>query len=185
MDNTFFLTHPDHDDRIFQKILIYKGQKLMLDEDLAELYGIETKALKRAVSRNRARFPEDFLVEITPTELKDLRYQFGTSKRGGNRYTSFAFTEQGVAMLSSVLGSEQAIQINILIMRVFAKMRSLVAGYSELLNRIEEIERSQSEHGDHISRIYELIREMLIPVCTERRPIGFGVSRESGGDSHE
>jgi hypothetical protein len=128
--------------QIENMIYMVRGQKVMLDSDLAELYGVETKALKRAVRRNLSRFPDDFMFEMTQDELENWRYQFGTSNREkmGIRIKPFVFTELGVAMLSSVLNSDQAIAVNISIMRIFAKLRSfllLEKGLTERMNSLE------------------------------------------------
>lgn len=125
---------------IKHKILEIRGQKVMLDSDLADLYQTTTKRLKEAVRRNSSRFPEDFMFELNKEEFVFLRTQFASSKRGGTRYMPFAFTEQGVAMLSSVLGSEKAIEINISIIRAFITLRQFTLDYNELKNRIENIE---------------------------------------------
>jgi hypothetical protein len=109
------------------KIVEIRGKKVMLDEDLAGLYGVATKSLNKAVKRNSERFPDDFMYRLTREEVRSLRFQTGTSKRGGRRYLPYAFTEQGVAMLSSVLHSKRAIQVNIAIMRVFVKLRDILS----------------------------------------------------------
>ncbi|MDP2162435.1 MAG: ORF6N domain-containing protein [Flavobacterium sp.] len=126
---------------IQQQIIELRGQKVMLDFHLANLYEIETKVLKQAVKRNINRFPNDFMFELTKEEFENLRSQFVTSKRGGIRYMPFAFTEQGVAMLSSVLNSEKAIAINIAIMRTFVSLRQFALNYKELNDKITEIEK--------------------------------------------
>jgi hypothetical protein len=126
---------------IQNKIFEIRGHKVMLDFDLALLYNVETKVLKQAVRRNSNRFPEDFMFELTEIEFGSLRSQFVTSKRGGVRYMPFAFTEQGIAMLSSVLNSEKAIEINISIIRAFVTIRQFTLTYSELKDRIIEIEK--------------------------------------------
>ena len=125
---------------IKNKIFDIRGQKVMLDFDLALLYNVESKRLKEAVRRNPNRFPEDFMFELTENEFNSLRSQFASSKRGGTRYTPFAFTEQGVAMLSSVINSEKAIEINISIIRAFVTIRQFTLTYSELKERITAIE---------------------------------------------
>jgi phage regulator Rha-like protein len=122
------------------KIYLIRDKKVMLDSDLAELYEVETKQLKRAVRRNIKRFPDDFMFELTENEFTNLRSQFGTSNWGGVRYSPMAFTEQGVAMLSSVLNSERAIMVNIAIIRVFTKMRELLSTHKEILQKLERIE---------------------------------------------
>ena len=125
---------------IKNKIFEIRGLKVMLDFDLALLYNVETKRLKEAVRRNINRFPEDFMFEITEIEFNSLRSQFATSNRGGNRYTPFAFTEQGIAMLSSVVNSEKAIAVNISIIRAFVTMRQFTLTYNELKDKITAIE---------------------------------------------
>ncbi|TDE03169.1 ORF6N domain-containing protein [Flavobacterium hiemivividum] len=125
---------------IKNKIFEIRGQKVMLDFDLAQLYETSTKVLKQAVRRNINRFPDDFMFELAPIELESLRSQIVTSNRGGLRYMPFAFTEQGVAMLSSVLNNEKAIEINIAIIRSFVSLRKFALNYEELTKRLTEIE---------------------------------------------
>ena len=136
----------------------------MLDADLAELYEVETKALNRAVKRNRERFPADFMFRLTGEEAEILRCQFGTSSdedgHGGRRYLPYAFTEHGVAMLSSVLRSKRAVQINILIVRAFVKMREMLATHKELAHKMEELERNQKEQAAHIEAIYNMLDQL-------------------------
>jgi hypothetical protein len=130
---------------INNKIYVIRHQKVMLDFDLAFLYQIETKVLKQAVRRNIERFPEDFMFELTKEEFDNLRSQFVTSSYGGTRYMPFAFTEQGVAMLSSVLNSKKAIEINIAIMRTFVVLRNSILSLEEITNRVSEIEQKFPE----------------------------------------
>ena len=131
----------------------------MLDSDLAELYDVETKQLKRAVRRNIKRFPEDFMFELLDTEFLNLRSQFGTSNWGGIRYVPMAFTEQGVAMLSSVLSSERAITVNILIIRIFTKMRAILSTHNEILEKLEQLEKKNIEQDDKIMLIFEYLKQ--------------------------
>jgi hypothetical protein len=140
--------------------LIYfiRGQKVMLDEDLSKLYGVPTKALNQAVRRNRRRFPEDFMFQLTGEELKILRSQFVTSRWGGRRYRPLAFTEQGVSMLSSVLNSEKAIGVNITIMRAFVRIRQMVSLNRALAKRLAAIERRLTGYGHDIRTIYRIIQ---------------------------
>jgi ORF6N domain len=167
-------------EKITNAIYLVRGQKVMMDSELAEMYGVETKALKRAVRRNIDRFPEDFMFELSDDEWENLRNQFGTSSAwGGTRYPPFVFTEQGVAMLSSVLNSPTAIQVNISIMRVFVKMRQWAANYNDLLQKIEEMQTTQGEQNEHIANIYRIIEELVRPALTERQPIGFKTKEES------
>ncbi|MCB2218945.1 MAG: ORF6N domain-containing protein [Bacteroidetes bacterium] len=160
---------------IADKILKIRNQKVLIDADLATLYGVTTKALKQQVRRNIERFPEDFMFELTKEEFEILRCQIGTSSWGGTRYSPMAFTEQGVAMLSSVLGSPTAVQVNIQIMRVFVKMRNLITRYEELLEKVEALEASALEQNEHIIQIYEVIKELVEPAYKNRQPIGYRV----------
>jgi hypothetical protein len=150
-------------ERIEKTILLIRGQKVMLDADLAELYGVETGALNRAVKRNIQRFPEDFMFQITIEEAERLRCQTGISKRGrgGRRYLPYVFTEQGVAMLSSVLISERAIQVNIAIMRVFVRLREMIATHKELAFKLVELEERLEKHDEQIQNIFEAIRQLM------------------------
>ena len=132
-------------ENISSKIFMIRGHKVMIDRDLADLYGVETRALKQAVRRNKERFPSDFMFILTNQEVRNLRCQIGTSNRGGLRYLPMAFTEQGVAMLSTVLNSRRAIKVNIQIMRTFSKLRSMLAGHKELEKKIDAMEEKYDE----------------------------------------
>jgi hypothetical protein len=140
-------------------------------------------ALKEAVKRNSDRFPEDFMFILTAKEFENLRSQFATSSWGGTRHPPMAFTEQGVAMLSSVLNSPRAIAINIQIMRVFVKMRQMIISYKDLLEKIEKLEASGLEQNKHIRNIYDLIKELLEPPVKKQRPIGFRIRSNKKGQS--
>lgn len=129
--------------------------------------------LNQAVKRNIDRFPEDFMFQLTEEEWKNLKSQNVTSSWGGRRTPPYMFTEQGVAMLSSILNSPQAIQVNISIMRVFVKMRQWATNYAELLKKIEELQKSEAAQNENIAHIYKIIEELLKPQLTERKPIGF------------
>lgn len=155
---------------ISHRICWLRGQKVLLDFDIANLYGIETKQLKRQVRRNMDRFPADFMFELTPEEWENLRCQSGTSSWGGARYAPFAFTEQGVAMLSSVIGSEQAIQVNIAIMRVFVQMRQMLEGNAELGRKIAHL---QEKYDGQFAMVFEAIQQLMQPEHPMREPIGF------------
>ncbi len=147
------------EEKIFNSIFVIRNQKAMLDSDLAKLYGVETKVLNQAVKRNIERFPNDFMFQLTQNEWKNLKSQIVTlSQWGGRRTSPYAFTEQGVAMLSSVLKSEQAI---IAIMRVFVKIRQYAVNYSELLAKIDELQKSDKEQNKHIAIIYKIIEELV------------------------
>jgi len=163
------------DELVINKIYFVRGQKVMLDNDLAVLYGVETKRLKEAVRRNIDRFPGDFMFELTQTEFESLRSQFATSKtgRGGARYLPMAFTEQGVAMLSSVLNSETAIRVNIQIIRVFTKMRELLLTHKDILLQLERMEKKLTGHDEDIALIFKYLKQLLTPPPTPRNKIGF------------
>lgn len=144
----------------------------MVDRDLALLYGVETKMFNRAVKRNLKRFPPDFMFQLTADETYVLRYQIGTSKkgRGGRRYLPYVFTEQGVAMLSSVLNSERAVLVNIEIMRAFVKLRQMLASNAELSRRLDELE---SKYDRHFKVVFDAIRKLMLPPVRDRKEIGF------------
>ena len=163
---------------IEQKIYLIRGQRIMLSHDLAELYGVKTKVLLQAVKRNMERFPDDFVYQLTNDEVTNLRSQFVTSRWGGHRYVPYAFTEQGVAMLSSVLRSKRAILVNIAIMRAFVKLREVMATHKELALKIEALERKYKYHDGEIRVIFEAIKKLLEPQPTPgKRRIGFTVDR--------
>lgn len=149
----------------------------MLDFHLAPLYQVATKNLNKAVARNGDRFPEDFMFELTKDEAEALRLRLGTSKvgRGGRRYLPHAFTEQGVAMLSSILKSRRAIQVNIAIMRAFVKLREILSTHKELALKLKQLEMKIERHDDEIQAIFEAIRQLMAPPPEKRkRRIGFG-----------
>ncbi len=145
----------------------------MLDFHLAELYGVETKALKRAVRRNSDRFPGDFCIELSGEEVENLKYHFGTSSWGGRRYPPYAFTEQGVAMLSSVLSSKRAVQVNVEIMRAFVRLREILSTHKDLARKLEELEK---KYDEQFRVVFEVIRQLMTPPePPPKRRIGFGV----------
>jgi phage regulator Rha-like protein len=157
-------------ERIYRSILLIRGHKIILDKDLAELYGVETKALTRAVRRNNERFPEDFMFRLTMQEFENLRRHFGTSSWGGRRYPPYAFTEQGVAMLSSVLRSKRAMAVNIAIMRTFVKLREILATNEALRRKIELMER---KYGEQFKLIFNVLSEMVMADSKPKSQIGF------------
>ena len=163
---------------IERRIYLIRGTKVMLDSDLADLYQVETKALNRAVRRNLDRFPEDFMFQLARVEADSLRCQTGTSNdgRGGRRYLPYVFTEHGVVMLSSVLNSERAVQMNVLIVRAFVKLREMLSTHKDLANKIEEIERQQQEHGRQLTAVYTMVRRLMEPPRKKKRQIGFRIS---------
>ena len=161
-------------ERIQQTILLLRGQRVILDRDLAKLYEVPTKTLKQAVKRNPGRFPEDFMFVLTPTEFADWRSQFVTSKadRMGLRYAPMAFTEQGVAMLSSVLNSERAVHVSIAIMRTFVRLREMIATNKDLARRLDDLEK---KYDTHFKVVFDAIRQLMAPPQKPRRSIGFKV----------
>ena len=163
--------------RIERAILILRGNKVLLDADLAALYEVPTKVLLQAVKRNLDRFPQDFMFQLSADEFEALRSQSVTSKnpgRGGRRYAPYAFTEQGVAMLSSVLNSPRAIAVNIEIMRAFVRLRELIASNKELAAKLDQLEKKVGSHDRAITEIMLAIRQLMAPPApTKKRRIGF------------
>jgi len=153
------------EERIEKAILLIRGHKVLLDSNLAELYGVETKNLNKAVQRNLERFPDDFMFQLTADEHAALRFQIGTSKtgRGGRRYLPYAFTEQGVAMLSSVLHSNRAVAVNIAIMRAFVRLREILSTHKDLAAKLEKMERKLGEHDEHFRVVFDAIRQLMAP----------------------
>ncbi len=156
---------------IATRILIVRGKRVMLDSDLAVLYEVKTKRLNEQVVRNRKRFPEDFMFQLTGEETDFLRSHFATSKRGGRRYLPYVFTQEGVAMLSSVLHSERAIMVNIQIMRAFAQLRRMLLANKDLKRKIEEMEK---KYDKQFVMVFQAIKQLLEPPpLKERKIIGF------------
>ncbi len=167
---------------IQQKIFLIRGHKVMLDKDLAQLYGVTTGNLNKAVNRNLNRFPDDFMFRLTKEEFKNLIFHFGTSNLksqnvisswGGTRKLPRAFTEQGVSMLSSVLRSKRAILVNIAIMRTFVKLREILSTHKELAHKLSQLERKIERHDEEIKTIFDAIRQLMAPPEKPRRQIGF------------
>jgi hypothetical protein len=163
-------------ERILSTIQLIRGQKVMLDADLGNLYGVETGALTRAVRRNIERFPEDFMFQLSKAEFDDLRRQSGTSSRwGGRRYPPYAFTEQGVAMLSSVLRSPRAVTTNIEIMRAFVHLRRILATHKDLADKLDELEK---RYDQQFRVVFDAIRQLMAPAS--RTPqIGFDAEKST------
>src|SRR4029453_1224274 len=162
---------------------MFREQRVMLDSDLANLYGVSTGHLNRAVKRNAGRFPSDFMFQLSAAEADFLKCQFGISKpgRGGRRRSRpFVFTEQGIAMLSSVLNSERAVRVNIAIMRAFVKLRQMLEINRELAQKFSELEQRVGKHDEEIAAILEAIRQLMSPPETPRREIGFHVRERAG-----
>jgi hypothetical protein len=157
---------------ISQKIFFVRETRIMLDADLAQLYGVATKNLNKAVKRNANRFPADFMFQLSPKEVDSLRFQFGTSNeaRGGRRYAPYAFTEQGVAMLSSVLRSSRAVQVNVAIMRTFVRLREMLSTHEELRRKIDAMEK---RYDARFQAVFQTIRQMLETPVPSKKPIGF------------
>ena len=155
---------------IERKIHLIRGRKVMLDRDLAELYNVATKILIQAVKRNIDRFPEDFMFQLNNQEVRILRSQIVTSSWGGRRYAPYVFTEQGVAMLSTVLNSDRAIEVNIQIMRTFVKLREMIASHKDLAKRLDELEK---KYDKQFKVVFDAIRQLMIPPEPKRKKIGF------------
>lgn len=163
------------DETVMSKIYVIRDQKVMLDRDLAELYGVETKVLKQAVRRNMLRFPEDFMFEMTKEELENWRSQFVTSKedRQGLRYMPFCFTEQGVTMLSCVLSSERAINVNIQIIRIYTRMREMLMAHKDAFMRVEQVEKQLMKHDQKIELLFAYLSKFIEKEAHPRTEIGF------------
>jgi phage regulator Rha-like protein len=164
-------------ERIAQLIFIIRGKKVMIDKDLAELYQVETRDMNKAVRRNIARFPTDFMFQLTEQEFENLMFQFGTSRWGGTRKLPYVFTEHGVVMLSSVLKSEKAIEMNISIVRAFIKLRELLATNKDLATRMDDLERHQKSHSQHLVNIYSTLKKLTSEPKKEEGKIGFNVEK--------
>jgi hypothetical protein len=163
-----------------QIIRVIRGEKVLLDFDLAPLYGVTTGNLNKAMRRNRERFPSDFMFQFTAAEAQSLIFQFGIAKgRGGRRHRPYAFTEQGVAMLSSVLNSSRAVKVNIAIMRAFVKLRQTLETNRELARKFDELERRVGKHDEKIDAILEAIRQLMAPPEKPKREIGFHVREQA------
>jgi hypothetical protein len=162
-------------ERIEKAILLVRGQKVLLDRDLAVLYGVETRVLNQAVRRNINRFPPDFMFELTREEIMRISQTVISSEIKYSKRVH-AFTEQGVAMLSSVLNSERAIEVNIAIMRVFVRLREMMATHKELAFKLIELEERLEGHDEQIQNIFEAIRQLMIPPDLPKKRIGFEVS---------
>ncbi len=178
------------DEFVMSRIHVIRGQKVMLDQDLAELYGVGTKVLKQQVRRNIDSFPEDFMFELTADEFEQLRSQIVTSSKGGTRYAPMAFTEHGVLMLSSVLKNARAREVNIQIMRLFVKMRELMLTHKDLLLELEKLRNSSKEHSGKIAVIFRYLKQMeqrqretelLDEIRRKPRPVvGYKTANEKG-----
>jgi hypothetical protein len=162
-----------------RKIYLIRGQKVMLDADLAELYGVETKILNKAVSRNADRFPDDFMFSLNAEEYDSLRFQIGTLKTGRGQHRKYlpnVFTEQGVAMLSSVLHSKQAAQVNIAIMRTFVKLREMISSHKDLARKLEDLEK---KYDMQFKVVFDVIRQLMATPEPKQKKVGFIVKERS------
>jgi hypothetical protein len=166
---------------IESKIYLLRGKKVMLDRDLATLYGVETRTLNQAVRRNINRFPEDFMSQLTTEEMENWKSQIVISNKEkmGLRKRPYAFTENGVAMLSSVLSSERAVEVNIQIMRTFTRLREMILTHKELAHKLAQLERKIGKHDDEIKTIFNAIRQLMVPPEPKKRKIGFRREHES------
>ena len=166
-------------EKITSKIFLIRKEKILLDSDLAELYGVETKVLIQSVKRNLKRFPSDFMFQLSRQEFKNLRSQFVTSSWGGRRYPPYAFTEQGVAMLSGILNSERAIEVNITIMRTFVQLRKFLLTNHKLAQKLKDLEKRTLIKFDkqqaQINLIFEAIQELIKEESKPKKPIGFTI----------
>lgn len=168
------------DELIVTKIMEFRGQKVMLDSDLAQMYGVETKVLNQAVKRNLKRFPGDFMFQLNEDEFTLLMSQFVTSSWGGRRKLPFVFTEQGVAMLSSVLSSDRAIEVNIRIIRIFTRLRTLLFSDAEFRLKLDQLERQVEQNSRDTTVIFDALRELILEKEeVPRQKIGYKVSPES------
>jgi hypothetical protein len=169
---------------IEKRILVVRQRQVMLDEDLADLYGVETKRLIEQVKRNIERFPEDFMFQLSKSEAAALRSQVATSNigRGGRRYAPYVFTEQGVAMLSGVLRSKRAVAVNIEVMRAFVELRRAATSYAAIEKRLEELERETGaklgQHDEQLSQIFKSLRQLISPPPRPKRRVGFGLPED-------
>ena len=177
LDSFFELTQFPTE-RIERSIFLIRGHKVLLDVHLAALYGVTTKRLNEQVRRNRSRFPEDFMFQLTPEEAASLRSQFATSNkgRGGRRYAPYAFTEQGVAMLSTVLNSERAIQVNIEIMRAFVRLRRMLASNAQMARKLVDLE---NKYDAQFKVVFDAIRQLMTPSEPKEKKIGFLVEEKA------
>jgi phage regulator Rha-like protein len=162
-------------ERIESRILLIRGHKVILDSDLAELYGVTTKRLNEQVKRNRERFPADFMFQLTSREATSLRSQIATSKqgRGGRRYRPYAFTEHGAIMAASVLNSQRAIEVSVYVVRAFVKLREMLRTHKELAQKLAELEKRIEGHDEEIIVLFEAIRQLMEPPEKTSKRIGF------------
>ena len=167
-------TIPVADEAIMNKIYVVRGQKVMIDRDLAELYGVETRRLKEQVNRNLNRFPDHYMFELTKEEYESLRSHFATLKQGSHaKYLPYAFTEHGVLMLANVLKSGRAIEMSIKVIDVFVKLREMLLTNKDILFKLEQLENKISGHDENIKLIFEYLKQLINPPQVPRKRIGF------------
>ena len=169
------------DETIINKIFLIRGKKVLLDKDLATLYGVTTGNLNKAIARNPKRFPDDFMFQLTKDEFDNLIFQNGTSRSGwgGTRKLPNVFTEQGVAMLSSVLNSEIAIEVNIRIIRIFTRIREVLLTHKEILLKLEQLEKKLTDHDEEIEIIFNTLKELIKPEKKELTKIGYKIPEKN------
>jgi len=160
-------------EKLQQRILLIRGHKVMLDADLAVLYGVSTRALNQAVKRNLQRFPADFMIRLTRAEGKNLRSHFVTSSWGGRRYPPYAFTEHGTVMLASILNSPRAVEVSVYVVRAFVQLREFLATHRALAAKLAALERKLTRHDTEIRSLFEAIKQLMTPPDLPRRRIGF------------
>ncbi|MGH9575606.1 MAG: ORF6N domain-containing protein [Candidatus Acidiferrales bacterium] len=162
-------------DRIESRILLVRGEKVILDSDLAELYGVNTKRLNEQVKRNKDRFPADFMFQLNLVEAEHLRSQSATSKsaRGGRRYRPYAFTEHGAIMAASVLNTPRAVEVSVYVVRAFINLRETISTHKELANKFAELENRMETHDEDIGALFEAIRQLMEPPDKPTKRIGF------------
>ena len=158
------------------RILVIRGQRVMLDADLAELYDVETRVLNQAVKRNARRFPADFMFELTPEEFDNLKSQNVMSSWGGRRTPPYAFTEHGAIMAASVLNSDRAVEMSVYVVRAFVQLRELMVNHKALAQKLTELERRVSDHDHSLSEVIDALRELMVTPKARNRPIGFTVN---------
>lgn len=167
---------------IEKRILVVRKRQVMLDEDLADLYGVETRVLVQQVKRNAKRFPADFMFQLSSEEFSDLKSQsvISSGEHGGRRTPPLVFTEQGIAMLSGVLRSERAIAVNIEIMRVFVDLRRVASSYAVIETRLEQVEQDLGAHDEQLSQIFKALRQLISPPARPKHPVGFRLPEDEG-----
>jgi hypothetical protein len=174
------MTSPREIETVENTIHLVRGQRVMLDSDLAAIYGVTTKRLNEQLKRNRKRFPADFAFQLTTEESETLRSQIATSNKGGRRYRPWVFTEHGAIMLASVLNSDTAVEASVRVVRAFVRLREIVSANAELAAKFAQLERRLDSHDEAIAQLFEAIRQLLAPPPEKKREIGFHVREGEG-----